>query len=321
MDPIVIGALIGAGTSLLGSIFNKSEAPKNLAESTPLGGQGQGITSINLQDIGQDTENIAEDIKFNQEDFEVAQANTSDNGILNALRDKLGAKNGKPISSLENMTVEELLAFLNMDELTDVGSNISMEDVMATVSPDFEMVKPSIDTSNVTLSGSKPNTANLISKSMEDAKKANERKIATDLAIAGAQASEGSGKLTPDETALLIQGLASLVQLVENKDRKPSLGAASAPRFSYQAPSGGITLESIGMNMGGATSKVLARPMFKGNPVVGPGGPKDDIIPVLASDGEFMLSKAAVDHAGGGNHALGIERLKAFNNKGNQRYG
>ena len=321
MDPIVIGALIGAGTTLLGSIFNKNEAPKSLAESTPLGGQGQGITSINLQDIGQDTENIAEDIKLNQEDFEVAQANKSDNGILNALQDKLGAKNGKPISSLENMTVEELLDFLNMDELTDVGSNISMEEIMNTVAPNTPKLDFTTDTNLVSLL-EKPNTSATNLNNMAKAEIINDRKkAATDLAIAGAQASDGVGKLTADETALLIQGLASLVQLVENKDRKPSLGAASAPRFSYQAPSGGISLQNIGMNMGGETSKVLARPMFNGDPVVGPGGPKDDIIPVLASDGEFMLSKAAVDHAGGGNHALGIERLKAFNNKGNQRYG
>ena len=321
MDPIVIGALIGAGTTLLGSIFNKNEAPKSLAESTPLGGQGQGITSINLQDIGQDTENIAEDIKLNQEDFEVAQANKSDNGILNALQDKLGAKNGKPISSLENMTVEELLDFLNMDELTDVGSNISMEEIMNTVAPNTPKLDFTTDTNLVSLL-EKPNTSATNLNNMAKAEIINDRKkAATDLAIAGAQASDGVGKLTADETALLIQGLTSLVQLIENKNKNPSLGAASAPRFSYQAPSGGISLQNIGMNMGGETSKVLARPMFNGDPVVGPGGPKDDIIPVLASDGEFMLSKAAVDHAGGGNHALGIERLKAFNNKGNQRYG
>jgi hypothetical protein len=53
----------------------------------------------------------------------------------------------------------------------------------------------------------------------------------------------------------------------------------------------------------------------------GPGGPKDDLIPVMASDGEYMLSKAAVDQAGGGNHAKGIACLEQFNQLGNRRYG
>jgi hypothetical protein len=67
----------------------------------------------------------------------------------------------------------------------------------------------------------------------------------------------------------------------------------------------------------------LKRPMFMphGGQMRGPGGPKDDLIPVMASNGEYMLSKAAVDAAGGGSHAQGLARLDAFNKMGNQRYG
>jgi len=69
--------------------------------------------------------------------------------------------------------------------------------------------------------------------------------------------------------------------------------------------------------------KVLQRPMFMphGGAMHGPGGPKDDLIPVMASNGEYMLSKAAVDAAGDGSHAMGIARLNEFNEMGNQRYG
>ena len=69
--------------------------------------------------------------------------------------------------------------------------------------------------------------------------------------------------------------------------------------------------------------KVLQRPMFMphGGPMNGPGGPKDDLIPVMASNGEYMLSKAAVDAAGNGSHAKGIAVLDKFNNMGNKRYG
>ena len=67
----------------------------------------------------------------------------------------------------------------------------------------------------------------------------------------------------------------------------------------------------------------LKRPMFMphGGQMRGPGGPKDDLIPVMASNGEYMLSKAAVDAAGDGSHAKGLARLDAFNKMGNKRYG
>ncbi len=61
--------------------------------------------------------------------------------------------------------------------------------------------------------------------------------------------------------------------------------------------------------------------MPDGGKIKGPGGPKDDLIPVMASNGEYMLSKAAVDQAGGGNHAKGVAALEAFNALGNMRYG
>jgi len=61
--------------------------------------------------------------------------------------------------------------------------------------------------------------------------------------------------------------------------------------------------------------------MPNGGPMNGPGGPKDDLIPVMASNGEYMLSKAAVDAAGNGSHAMGIANLNKFNDMGNKRYG
>lgn len=83
------------------------------------------------------------------------------------------------------------------------------------------------------------------------------------------------------------------------------------------------------MPLGGSTvtfaenGKVLKRPMFmpQGGTVNGPGGPRDDLVPVMASNGEYMLSKAAVDAAGGGSHAKGVANLNKFNEMGNRRYG
>jgi len=82
-----------------------------------------------------------------------------------------------------------------------------------------------------------------------------------------------------------------------------------------------IVFNPIGKKSGGVLDRSMFTPMLRGGELDGPGGPKDDLIPVMASDGEFMLSKAAVDHAGGGNHNKGIARLTAFNNMGNRKYG
>ena len=82
-----------------------------------------------------------------------------------------------------------------------------------------------------------------------------------------------------------------------------------------------IQFQPIGAKSGGVLDRKMFTPMLYGGELDGPGGPKEDLIPVMASDGEFMLSKAAVDQAGGGNHNKGIARLTAFNNKGNKRYG
>ena len=136
------------------------------------------------------------------------------------------------------------------------------------------------------------------------------------------------------------EGIGLLTQLLlsEIKDRNTSpsvsarrsvtplpgggLGKRQAP---YPEPKGsGITPFMFQPAAGGG---VLGRSMFMqnymphGGEMQGPGGPKDDLIPVMASDGEYMLSKAAVDQAGGGNHAKGIARLEQFNRLGNRRYG
>ena len=315
------------GISTLHQLTNKPDKQIAPANANALGGQGQGgIAALDLENIGEDTENIAEDITLEGADFNVT-TNNEDTGIVSALKEKLGAQSGKPISSLEDMSLEELLNLFGRDELTEVGSSLSMEDAMSTFTPNTAKPKPEIDMESLVSLLEPPdtpdtNTINNMAKAEIETSMPSSNTAATTEAMAAT--TEAMTPMSGAEVAgwinVAMQGIATLAEILDDDDDRP-LSPASAPSFSYQVPSKGITLENIGMNMGGDPSKILARPMFKGNPVVGPGGPKDDIIPVLASDGEFMLSKAAVDHAGGGNHQLGIARLKAFNNKGNQRYG
>jgi hypothetical protein len=102
-------------------------------------------------------------------------------------------------------------------------------------------------------------------------------------------------------------------------EHKPLAGNSARRRnnLSNITPIGGSKVTYA--NQGQA----LKRPMFmpQGGQMRGPGGPKDDLIPVMASNGEYMLSKAAVDAAGNGSHAQGLARLDAFNKMGNKRYG
>ena len=117
----------------------------------------------------------------------------------------------------------------------------------------------------------------------------------------------------------VVSTLGNLIASSINKPKDPPAQLDSRPMIAGNANRRSIQFKPIGAQSGG----VLNRPMFmpNGGAMRGPGGPKDDVIPVMASNGEFMLSKAAVDQAGGGNHRLGIAKLNAFNNKGNRRYG
>ena len=93
-----------------------------------------------------------------------------------------------------------------------------------------------------------------------------------------------------------------------------TLPAGNANRRRFQ-------FEPIGMEGGGVLNRKMFKPMLGGGELDGPGGPKDDLIPIMASVGEFMLSKATVDMLGNGNHSKGIAKLNRINNKGNRMYG
>ena len=146
MDPVTAAALITAGSTLLGGILGKNKQEPAPPSSTPL--TGQGIASIEIEDIGEDTEKPAEDVQLAGASFDVNNTN-EDTGILTALKEKIGAQRGKPIDSFEDMSLEELLAVLSIDELTGIPDNFTLEDFKSEIIPKFEMPKPSTDTGNI----------------------------------------------------------------------------------------------------------------------------------------------------------------------------
>ena len=103
-----------------------------------------------------------------------------------------------------------------------------------------------------------------------------------------------------DDVYYVLKGR-QIVSESSNTNRDLRIGGTTINPFMYRA-----------MQDGGKPDGVLDRKMFAANPMLdggdvqGPGGPKDDLIPVMASNGEFMLSKAAVDQVGGGDHSKGI---------------
>ena len=114
---------------------------------------------------------------------------------------------------------------------------------------------------------------------------------------------EGATLSDLDIANLLAQPTTQMGKMISNKDREYQMSLLK------------------GMEGGGVLDRKMFKPMLGGGELDGPGGPKDDLIPVMASDGEFMLSKATVDLVGGGNHNKGIAALEKLNNRGNRVYG
>ena len=140
--------------------------------------------------------------------------------------------------------------------------------------------------------------------------------------------------LDPETQEALMQGArkvasAGITRLVSGKQPRPGGKVQTPQAGGFQNKREMQKIKPIqGSQVKFAESGgVLDRKMFAqnfmpdGGKIKGPGGPKDDLIPVMASNGEYMLSKAAVDQAGGGNHAKGVAALEAFNALGNMRYG
>ena len=158
---------------------------------------------------------------------------------------------------------------------------------------------------------------------------------------------DGLSNMPEVETGIMAQGaewfeglepgvqtamLSAATDVIGEMFKKPAKGSQvmtqTLPGNSSRRRAAQMNIKPIQGSVRAADGGVLDRKMFQpsketymGGPMNGPGGPKDDLIPVMASNGEYMLSKAAVDAAGDGSHAMGIANLNRFNEMGNKRYG
>ena len=105
--------------------------------------------------------------------------------------------------------------------------------------------------------------------------------------------------------------LSAIYSLTSSKDVD---APARAPRYKPPKVTEIKGVGGIGMNDGGT---VLNRKLFLGGGEVdGIGGERDDLVPIWASDREYVVSANGVRRMGKGNHARGIAALDEINNNG-----
>jgi hypothetical protein len=341
--PIVAALVAVGGTLLAGKIqSNRAKDPKaaigsgtSPSLSPGEGGQYTPVAGSELQDFGDfQYENMTEPEEGDQEQLlAMLQQMGMDGGVVNAAYGgELEYKaSGGGIGSLQ--LPEELkklfpdIAFMSDRPNMDVLDFTSIEepdlaDVMVDqknmlelkqdpsnlvqdFSMSFETETPGVMTDEMTLE-------EVPTGMLENAKIGLENYSTDNPEMFSA----GLGALTD----VLMAALRDMPEQKGSNVRTQTLpGNASRRRSQLQniSPIGGSSVTFA------KNGSALQRPMFmpQGGAMNGPGGPKDDLIPVMASNGEYMLSKAAVDAAGNGSHAMGIANLNKFNDMGNKRYG
>ena len=331
MSFIAAALIVTGGTLLSGKIAsNRQKDPKAAIGSgtapTLQPGEGGGFTPVTgseVQDFGDfEYENMAEPEMNMQEQL---MAYLISQGIDPEEMGILSAAGGGPLYKSNGGGIGSLLA--NQAELEKLKE-------MITKMSDRPTITETIDFSAI----AEPDLGDIMVEQL----KTNPADLVPDIPVPDVpleqvptgmfeNAKIGLENLAMDNPAVFNAGLGALTDvllaaLVDNPEPKGSMvrtqtlpGNAARRRNQLQniSPIGGSTVDFA------ADGKVLQRPMFmpNGGPMNGPGGPKDDLIPVMASNGEYMLSKAAVDAAGGGSHAKGVAVLDKFNEMGNKRYG
>ena len=139
-----------------------------------------------------------------------------------------------------------------------------------------------------------------------------------------AEASEGFGPSLIDKIKTFLEDednqkkLSLGVDLVEQIIKAKSIDDAEpAPvrAAPYRGPRPSrVNIPRIGYAAEGGNSSILGRKLFiGGGEVDGPGGPKEDMVPIWASDQEYVVSADAVKKLGGGSHSRGIAALDKLN--------
>jgi len=127
----------------------------------------------------------------------------------------------------------------------------------------------------------------------------------------------GWEKLDANAQQAAIKGVAniagSLIKAAIGPADPEPVSVAPRPKFGKMRQ---IKHKPIGppSQFGARGGTVLGRELFLGGGEVdGPGGPKEDLVPVWASDQEYVVSANGVKRLGNGNHSRGIAALNKIN--------
>jgi len=313
MTVFIKAALIASAVAVGGSALNAKVAknrannPQDTVTAKSAGAGSPGGAAIDIEDIV-GTEVAGDDITpFAYKAYD-EQGMTEEDQIRALLEEEGGvmsAASGKYLSRATGggITLELLQSlFPEMGDLLS-KNNSSIDEIVASSSH-----APSVPDPQVTMDMPTPNT--------EDIRQMTGMEGVLDkvgyFAETNPQVFTALTNVISDAINAKIKGAP---KQATNLDSRPMM-AGNANRRAAQ-----MNFKPIGAKSGGVLDRKMFTPMLYGGELDGPGGPKEDLIPVMASDGEYMLSKAAVDQAGGGDHNKGIARLEAFNSKGNKNYG
>lgn len=138
---------------------------------------------------------------------------------------------------------------------------------------------------------------------------------ASDPAAESSWFKDAEGGITPAGSAAIKAGGDVLTTLLSNAmldDPEPPKPVYKAP--TYRAQPKQIRFSGIGAQQAATGGTVLGRQLFLGGGEVdGPGGPKEDVVPIWASDQEYVVSANGVKRLGGGSHQQGIQTLNRIN--------
>jgi hypothetical protein len=151
-----------------------------------------------------------------------------------------------------------------------------------------------------------PTTQGLISKglSAEQALKVQGLSLTPDPASGNALG--GLGGFMKNNPLLTAGAIGGGLYLLNQADKpEPGIAGALAPDSQWRNPGGAALLASNPRQYGFDSRKFMST----GGHVDGPGGPKEDAIPAMLSDGEFVMTAKAVEGAGLGDRIKGAKAM------------
>jgi tape measure domain-containing protein len=131
------------------------------------------------------------------------------------------------------------------------------------------------------------------------------KQAAIDLALPLAELNDAAFDLSELETAKLLEGIDLLALAIDDAKTKSNLFMSSLAKIGFdpvvnRLQTGLDKLVAEAVNREAFPSAMTPTTKAYGGYISGPGGPKDDVIPAMLSNGEFVIQAAAVQKFGRG---------------------